>query len=124
MGKGKEDLIETCVELFYHFVDTLENPKDNPELSFIGFLEWLTRPETDFLANILNKSDLRFEDNHAEDVLFILWEKLAGLTFGVGFAMGTLADKDLHPKYKEYVERIKTAMSQEMVVHPMLEAMA
>lgn len=124
MEKGKEDLIETCAKLFFHFVDTLEKPKENPELSLIDFLEWLTRPETDFLANILNKSDLRFEDEHAEDVLFILWEKLAALTFGVGFAIGTLADKDLHPKYKEYVERIQTAMCEEMVTHPILEARA
>jgi hypothetical protein len=124
MEKEKEDLIEICAKLFYHFVDILEAPKENPELSLIDFLEWLTRPETDFLANILNKSDLRFEDEHAEDVLFILWEKVAALTFGVGFAIGTLADKDLHPKYKEYVERIKTAMYEEMATHPISEARA
>jgi hypothetical protein len=108
MGR-KELLLRSCRQIFKHF----ENPNgmDPDEFSFIGFLSWFTDHDTEFLQNILNESELKFEGDITIDIFYALWENLVCLGFGMGFALGSLGEW-LNPNVKKNIEEIRDAIMQ------------
>jgi hypothetical protein len=109
----KEDVLDSCEEIFSQF----EKPcVTEDELSLIGFFEWLLRPETDFIDDILKESELKLEGEAAEDVFFALWEKLMILAFGIGFAVGAWQES-LDPNIKRKIEAVRAVIKEKGIFY-------
>ncbi len=100
----REKIINACADIFSAFEEA--NTLDE-ELSLISFLTWITSPGFDFLSGILDKSELKFEGEAAEDVLTDgVWMPLAQTAFGLGFSLGGLVEPS-HHFLQEKVEAIR-----------------
>lgn len=100
----REKIINACAEIFNAFEEA--NAMDK-ELSLISFLTWITQEKFDFISGILNKSDLKLEGEHVEDVLTDgVWMPLAQTAFGLGFTLGSLVEAS-DPDIQEKIEIVR-----------------
>jgi hypothetical protein len=109
----REKIINACAEIFSAFEEA--NTIDK-ELSLISFLTWITQEKFDFISGILNKSDLKLEAEHVEDVLTDgVWMPLAQTAFGLGFTLGSLLEP-VDPIIEEKVESIRKIIKEHGLV--------
>ncbi len=99
----REKVINVCAEIF----QAVEEVSPDENLGLVRFLTWITAPGFDFLSGVLEKSELKFEGETAEDVLTDgVWMPLAETAFGIGFALGNLLAPST-PFLKDKLEAIK-----------------
>ena len=105
----REDVIDSCGDIF----DAFEKPDpEDHELTLIKYLDFMTRPGTDFVSNILAQSEEKLEGKTAEDVLNDeVIEPLTHLAFGIGFTLGSLgecADSNISLR----IDEVRTAIKE------------
>jgi hypothetical protein len=109
----RKDVFDSCNEIFSKFEDPYAR---EGELTLMGLFEYFLRPETDFIDDIVKESKIRLEDETAEDIFFALWEQLAVLAFGIGFAMGTWHEC-VEPNIKSKIEDIRSELKKKGIFY-------
>ncbi len=106
----RETIINACGDIYASF-EEMGNMFDE-ELKLTNFLTWITQKEFDFVSEVLNKSDLKLEGEHVEDVLTDgVWMPLAHTAFGLGFALGSLVEVS-NPTVEEKIEVLRRIIKE------------
>lgn len=113
----KEKIIEICNEIFNLF-DPPSSARGSmdEELVLSNFLTWLTQEEYNFVVDTLDKSDLKLEGQHVEDVFtFGIWIPLAHTAFSLGFTLGSLIEVS-DPSIQEKIETLRGVIKEAALV--------
>jgi len=108
-----EEIFDCCAEIFDQFDNP--NPSDE-EITIIRFVEGMTRPDVDFLAQIFEKSELKLEERKADDVFFEFMGMVIVLSFAMGFGMGSWRECP-DPDVKKKIKQIQTTIEQRGLFH-------
>ena len=105
----RTEFLKSCYAIFLQFEENKGLETENPMLDFFIFI---SKPETDFIVDILENSELKFKDEPAVDVFFDLWEMLVFSAFAVGFAIGSLRES-VTPDIKKSIDNLRMMVAEE-----------
>lgn len=107
-AQERENLFDCCAEVFDQFDSP--DPSDE-ELTTMRFVEWMTRPDVDFLANVFMQSELKFQGKSAADVFYEFWGMVVVLSFAMGYGIGTWRECP-DPNIRNKVEKVRAAIEE------------